>query len=949
MSKKKNTNVIEIHQEKKNPLNETFIAFAFVLIITITFLFPAFLGKVECPVDIRNYYYYPWKYHTTDKHLIKQDLTRVNLEEVSNSDKDSNGNNKQKVYKLDPLSRKEILLNLNIDDFKNIIISNNFNYYLCFEFLPSVNKNEQLNFGVYVSDKNKNVANLPFSAFPVKTNGEEAGSKWHFAKANLNFVLDEIKSFEKLKDFNIYIVVQNSGKAPSSLTLNNVKVISEDFSNLKSKAVHNYFLEDLILWFTPARESFSNSLKKGKIPFWNNYILSGTEFIAEPQVGFFNPIYFLAYFLFDHFTAHSIILIIFFILNGIGSYMLARHWKFTFQASLLTSLVYMFNPYLLCWFGYEHTLMCNSILPFLLLFYDKSINEKKILNPYLIYASALAGLLFLSGHLQVVYYSLFFLGMYAIFKFLISSGSFKEKCLNQIPVFIFIVLFGLAIGSIVLIQFFPLLSNSHRLPLSEEYLRGASCTLEALKGLIYPYYKGKISWLLTDRYSLDPAYMNYKNRFFKNYYYFGVLPFLISLFAFRVTSKNKLVPFFYFSICFSILCSSFPDFYLLIRNLIPGFSLLQNTRFLEIYSYSVPFLAGIGFMSLFECLPKINLKTKKILTSLILIISAIDLIYFSSFYVTWSERGDYKPVHRGGVIEFLQKEKESSKEPFRVLSVESPYNIGFGLKPTSSKPNFLLPYGIEEINGYSSFLPKDFYWLFMYVKTKNRNILYAKEDKLLNKNTNIVYPFPEYKDKILDLLNVKYFLTSSDFSLDSTDAVKLFDGDSRLWLNKNYLPRAFISSSYELVPNKSDLIVKLNSDEFNPCETVLFNSIDNKTKIILHKFSQSDENVESKIDFEKYENENIILNVKTNKAGILVLGNNLNDNWRVKVNNIPQDILKVNLVQAGVLLSEAGDYKVEYYYYPKRFYIGLGATIGAFLILLTILGFISCKSKKRKL
>jgi hypothetical protein len=951
MNKKKKSKVQVEQVESKTPLSENIIISLFALILTIWFFFPAFCGKVESPIDIRNYYNYPWKYHSIDKKVIKRDLSLVNLDQ-NNFITESRIEKGKNVYKLtlEPDGRYEIRLKPDFTKLINVPIRNDFNYYLYFEFLPSLEKDRHIDFAIYTTDINKNITNLPFSAFPLdhKECYGDSQSKWLYGKVNLNFILDKLGSFEKLKDLDLIIVTVNKNKVASLLLLNNLKIIAEDFSNIYPRTLHNQFVEDLIVWFTPAREFFSESIKKGKIPFWNKYILSGTEFIAEPQVGYYNPIYFLSYFLFDHFTAHSIILIIFFFLCIFGSYKLSRSWGIDVYASLLVSLVYAFNPYMVVWFGYEHTIMSFAIIPFLFLAYDKYLKNANILNLNLTFAAFLFGILLLSGHLQVVYYSILFFLFYGIFKFLVDPKTLKEKILKHCLALCFILIFGFGVGAIVLFHFFPTLSDSHRLPASYDLLKANCVSLSALKGLIYPYYKGGITWQITDRYSLDPEYMKYKTMFFKNYLYFGFLPFLISLLSARELFKNKLVIFLYTVIIFSFLCAANADFYSVIQNIIPGFNLLQNSRFIEIYSYCIPFLVGIGFMNLVTLFPKATNKQKTIFTIIVILISSIDLIHFSSFYLTWSDRNDYKPIYKGGALEYLTNEKNNSKEPFRVLSVENPYNTGFALKPTSIKPNNLWTYKIEDVNGYASFLPKDLYWTFVYTKLKDSKQLYTNFQPSFYRNSNLLYPTTEYKDKVFDLLNVKYFITSPDFSLESDQAIKVFDGDSKVWVNKNYLPRAFLVSNYKTISNKSELISYIDSDNFNPRDEVVFNSIDKSIKNQLDSLNLEKINPGNKISFQKYEDENITLKVNTSRGGILVLGNNFNNNWKVKVNKKEHTLLKANFIQSGVLLPSAGEYIVEYYYYPKNFYTGALISCMSVVTLILLSIYLLMKSKAKK-
>ena len=56
----------------KNPfksISENQIAFAVIFLLTVVFLFPAFLGFIDTPTDIRNVRMYPWRYYAVDKQI----------------------------------------------------------------------------------------------------------------------------------------------------------------------------------------------------------------------------------------------------------------------------------------------------------------------------------------------------------------------------------------------------------------------------------------------------------------------------------------------------------------------------------------------------------------------------------------------------------------------------------------------------------------------------------------------------------------------------------------------------------------------------------------------------------------------------------------------------------------------------------------------------------------
>lgn len=719
--------------------------------------------------------------------------------------------------------------------------------------------------------------------------------------------------------------------------------VDEKIDQATIPKVHDYYINDLIQVFTPFREFYSESIKKLQVPFWNNYIFTGTEFLAEPQVGYFHPVYFLIYFLFDHFTAHGLVTFISFILSGIGAFLLARYWKLGYAASLFTAIVYMFQPFNVTWFSYEHMLMNSATMPFLLLSYEKNLAQPKSLNKYLLISAFLLGLIFLSGHLQYIYYTVIFFLLFASFRFLLNYKSFTKHIFS----ILFVLLFGIIIGSIVLIPFFSLFLNSHRTANSLEFIRANSLSFKSLLGLIHPFYGGSLKNIYSENLNLDPQYVG---NFFNHYVYFGFLPLVFFIFSLGKIFSEKLVILFLFVIFLSFFICTGSPVYFLIKDVLPGFKEMQHFRFLQLYSYSIPFLSGLGFQFVLNKISFIKENLKQIIVSSILIVTIFDLMYFSSFFITWSDRDAYKPLPQQGALKFLIDEKGKSNEPFRILPFAVDKIGEIKLNVNIAQPNTLLPYGLEDVSGYSSFIPKDIFNLFVYVQTKDKNKLYAKEKLNLFINPNVPFPIYNFKSKILDLLNVKYFMVPSIITIDPAYATKVFDGDCAIYENKDYLPRVFFAENYKVIKDPKEIIVELDSLNFDPEKEVILreemsfpgltreSSREKARDYHLDSHFRGNDLMDlSSTSNILYDLNKITINAKVNKAAFLVLGNNLNDNWKVKVNGIESKHIQANLVQRAVYLPKAGSYLIEFYYHSKLFLIGLFITCFALIVLVVLI------------
>ena len=926
---------------------EVVIASTIIFLISVIYLFPFFIGKIDTPVDVRDVLMYPWRYHAVD-----EKIERINLWSPANN---------TYSLKVSPNTTFRQAFGLDIKD-STAKKNNDSNFYLTFDFKINGDNNSKLDFGInFINKLTKRLYVPGYAVSPILEDGGKQTS-WYKAYLNINSLLKDISSTRELNNFEVILTAKTNSKDKISyLNIKEMKLVLEDFS--KVVKVHDYYINDLIQVFTPFREFYSGSIKKLCLPFWNNFIFTGTEFLAEPQLGYFHPIYFLCYFLFDHFTAHAVVTFISLVLSGLGAFFLARYWKLDHAASLFTAVVYMFHPFNATWFSYELMLMNSAAIPFLLLSYEKNLAQPKFFNKYLLISPLLLALIFLSGHLQFMYYTFILFFLFTLFKFLFDYKSFKRHIFS----ILFVSLFGIIISSIVLIPFFPLFLNSHRVSNTIEFIRTNSFPLKALLGLFFPFYGGYLGGTHSENQNLSPEYIG---GFLNNYVYFGLLPLLFFILSLRKLFSDKLVAFFCFLIILSFLICTGSPIYFLVKDILPGFKQMQHFRFLQLYSYSVPFLAGIGFQLFLNNSSFVKENTKKIIVYFIFLITIIDLMYYSSFFITWSDRKSYKPLPNNGALKFLVDKTKESKEPFRILSFAIDKVGETRLKVNIAQPNTLLPYGLEDVSGCSSFIPKDIFNLFVYMQTKDLNKLYTKEKLDLFANPNLPFPIYNFKSKILNLLNVKYFMVPSVITIDPQYATKVYEGDCSIYENKNYLPRVFFVENYKVIKDPKDIIVELDNSNFDPRKEIILKEeisftaggagreascrgvVTTPLQVTkLWRVPEGDRPCSKRgseqVNFINYDLNKIILHAKTDMPGFLVLGNNLNNNWKVKVNGKEAKHIQANLVQRAVYLPKAGNYLIEFYYYPKLFLIGAFITSFALIVLGLLALFLNKKIKTK--
>lgn len=914
---------------------KNYLAFLLFLLITIFYLHPVFFGKVDIPVDIRNAGEYPWRYYSVDKKIKNILLWQSN---VSKQNKSLSNDSKSYELKTPPAGSKKIKFDLEFDELLLIKLSKikDMGVYLTFDFKP-VNHRLDANFFKVlfynkVTNKYRNPPIIFYPSFNEKS--------WFSAFVSLN----DLGSVKDLSVYNLEVETNNlSSEREVLLYLKDFKIACDDYSSCPR--VHNPYLSGLIQWYVPAREYYSDSLKKNKLAFWNNNEFTGCEFLAESRVGFFHPLYLIVYYLFDHFTAHQIITFICFLLCGIGAYLLSRSWGLGFPASILCSIVYMFHPFNVKFFSFEHMLMISAVLPFLLMSYDKNLRTNSMLNVYLVISALLLGLIFLSGKLQFVGLSVLFFLFFVMFRFFESLFYYKKVIAKHLFSIFFVFLFAMMIGSVVLVPYFTLFKTSFAKGVYGEMIDFSLMPVKALATLIYPYYHGFPEWKYSGISNIDPLI---KNGFFLNYIYFGLIPFIFTLFSCRMFFKDKLIQFLSFVVIVSLIMSLDTPIYYLFSYFFPGFRGLQHGAFLEMFSFSVPFLAGIGFQNILKYFSFLSVKIKTAITVVLILISTVDLMYYSSYFLTWSNKNEYLVVHNDGVLKYLIDKQKNSDEPFRVLPFVSYKVEGVPLKVDIAKPNTLLPYKIEELSGNSYLISKDIYYLLSYALSNNLDFLYANKPLNLFKDPNIPYPIYNFHSKILDLLNVRYFMVPEIYKLDSDKTKIVFKGDSVLYENTDHLPRAFVVPDLKVNYFYDQTIKIINSEQFDPFKYVILRSFPNVLSQKSYVMEKKLPDLKYDVKFLSYDSNKITLRANVNRPGFLILGNNLNSNWNVKINGKLSNYLEANLVQRAVYLPGEGNYHIEFYYFPKLFLIGFLIMLFSVLILLFIVIFLKYKNKDLK-
>lgn len=172
---------------------------------------------------------------------------------------------------------------------------------------------------------------------------------------------------------------------------------------------------DAVQQFWPWRKYAGEQLRRGVVPLWNPYMLSGTPFVANDQSAVFYPETWLfaamrperAFAwaaLFYLFSSGSFM---FFFLRGQG---LRR------RAAVVGAVAWMYNGFVVGWICLPSFRSVPGWLPLILLAYDRAVRADR--SParlsWLALAALAVGMQFLAGNLQISFYVLLALAIFVL-------------------------------------------------------------------------------------------------------------------------------------------------------------------------------------------------------------------------------------------------------------------------------------------------------------------------------------------------------------------------------------------------------------------------------------------------------------------------------------------------------------------------------------------------------
>ncbi len=326
----------------------------------------------------------------------------------------------------------------------------------------------------------------------------------------------------------------------------------------------------------PSKVFLIEELKQGKFPLWNPYILSGTPFLADINLGLLYPLNVL-YVMFPPFQALTAGVMLDFIIAVIGMYILARSLRLTQFASTVTSVIFTLSGTMIVYINNVPMLQVAALLPWVawtwMAYFYKPTKK---------YYCILVGLLtfqIIAGHPQFTYYTWLWGIAYVLF---VSPISIKQKFISFASVCGLVFL----LSAIQIIPFIELAGNSTRVGRDFTYASFDSLHPFNIVRFILPNIVGDSSggtdWI--QRGSV--------------YGYVGILPLILLLW---IPFKKVHARFFLgvAAISFLLALGKYTPIFFVAYTFIPGIGSFRSPQhFLFLYTISVAILSGFSIDAL---------------------------------------------------------------------------------------------------------------------------------------------------------------------------------------------------------------------------------------------------------------------------------------------------------------------------------------------------------------
>lgn len=362
--------------------------------------------------------------------------------------------------------------------------------------------------------------------------------------------------------------------------------------------VQNPLITDVVDYIYPIKAFTAEAVKQGQLPLWNPYILAGYPATYDTQAGLFYPMS-LFYDLLPGPTAVNLTIFSQTLLGG--WFMIAylrligvRRWS-----ALLGAIIFSFNGMMIVWLEWQVVQAAVIWLPLQLYFAEKMALAKqngRSALPALVATAVAFALPWLGGHWNWTLYVSLTTTLYLAYRFWpLATGNLTQKCATYAYPLVALSL-GTALCLIQVLPAFNYLRQGHRQALPIAELLSYGLHSRAIVALLPNYFGNPVAhnWNLPGNQTI----LNYN----ETALYMGLLPLLLSGFAVFGWRRRPTLFFGAWGGLGVLWVLGTPAYRLLAS--LPIFNGLLPSRAIVVVVVCVSMLAPLGLDALFEQTPR---------------------------------------------------------------------------------------------------------------------------------------------------------------------------------------------------------------------------------------------------------------------------------------------------------------------------------------------------------
>jgi hypothetical protein len=762
---------------------------------------------------------------------------------------------------------------------------------------------------------------------------------------------------------------------------------------------YNPLINDPVNVFYPAYHFYFNHIKELAYPLWDPLIFCGRPF-PSGVYPMNNPLVFAFNLVLPLTTAHDAVLGLHLFAAGLFMFLYLKEIRLKALAALAGAVAWMFNGHVMVWFEFEHLPIMAATLPAALLYLHRWLQTGRRLHCLVFTAAVCLSITAGYSHVliyELIFIGIYFLLLlYNAQK----EDSLRQLINGRFAVHLGIsIALGVCISANFLTSSLTLLDDAQReeIPFSDLHRKTGRLPAKYLTTLIFPDFYGNPAGegvVFTPREDKAQIYNNYTELCI----YAGIVPLFLILVCLVHLGKRRFALFYLSTAVVTLAMAMGSVLYYPLAKWVIGLSYSSPTRILYLCGFSMAVLAAIGadlllahaerktkvftlslwavllltaialaffaqtepgakwaagsideahwqhdfqilsrhfaltssavftpllfagvsfFLLCAALLAKTDHRRSRYIALSILIL-AVDLISFGRHYNTTTPTElAYPPT---GAIRFLQQDESA----FRVV------NIGFFLH------NFLIPFGIQDIGGYTSFYPKRY---GEYLHLSQQGPAAPLPDRYYRWTM-----FHRYGSPLLNLLHTKYVLTSPSEKPDTADLKPVYQGEIQVFENLSAFPRAFIVHDYQLCPDRQSAFEAIGS----------YRQADFASRVVLESpppapYSNKDpmpaEAARARVERIAVGTNRVEIELETDRKGFLVLSDSYHPHWQATVDGKAVEILRANYIMQAIPVPQ-GRHRVLLQFRSRPLAAGIILTAVGWLVLAVLLG--SCRFTKKQ-